>query len=337
MPLTVAGVKGKGEMATRAGTAVLSLLATPLNVAVLQALASGPSSLIDLRRAVGSPPQTTMRSHLRKLAELGVLERRRQDDFPGALAFELTAAGHELLGVADVLETWLALAPEGRLQLGDSAAKSAIKALIGGWSTTLVRALAAKPLTLTELARVISDLSYPSLERRLVAMRLAGQLEATPGSRGRPYAVTEWLRRAVAPIVAATRWEGLHSVAGSSPMTRLDTEAALLLAVPLLSPPGELNGGCRLTVEIPNGNAPRLAGVLVAVEAGRVVSCTSRLQGHTDGWVSGSAPAWFRAVIDHDLGQLEIGGRADVAAALVEGLHQTLFGPMTRASRRSPP
>jgi DNA-binding HxlR family transcriptional regulator len=336
--LTIAEVKGKGEIGTRAGTHALSLLAQPLNVAVIQALAEQPRSLIDLRRAAGSPPQTTMRGHLRALTELGVLERRRRNDFPGALDFDLTACGRELLGVADVLTTWLATAPAGPLQLGDRAAKSAIKALVEGWSTTIVRALAARPLALTQLASIISEVSYPSLERRLTAMRLVGQLETTAGSsRGRPYVVTRWLRGAVAPIAAAARWERLHSLAAALPLTRLDTEATFLLAVPLLRPATELSGSCRLAVEVPNGNGGRLAGAVVSVEAGRVASCTTNLQGHADAWVSGSAPAWFRAVIDHDTAPLEIGGDSALGIEVVDGLHLALFGPGARAGRSAAP
>ena len=58
-------------------------------------------------------------------------------------------------------------APEGPLALGSSTAKSAIKALVEGWGTNMIRALAARPLSLTELNGLISGLSYPSLERRL--------------------------------------------------------------------------------------------------------------------------------------------------------------------------
>ncbi len=305
-------------------------------MAILQALAGESRSLIDLRRALGSPPQTTMRSHLQTLIEVGALERRRQSRFPGALDLELTAAGRDLLGVADVLAAWLAAAPHGPLQLETSAAKSVVKALVEGWSTTIVRALAARPLTLTQLSGLISDLSYPSLERRLTAMRLAGQLEAgANGGRGRPHFVTEWLRRAVAPLGAAARWEQLNSVAGAAPMTRLDIEAAFLLAVPLLSPPADLGGSCRLTVEVPmNGRGRRLAGVLVVAEASRIVSCSSRLDDHADAWVSGSAPAWFPAVIERDTSRLELGGDTHLGAALVAGLHESLFGSRGRAARR---
>ncbi len=42
----------------------------------------------------------------------------------------------------------------------------------------MLRALAAGSLSLTELDRLIGALSYPSLERRLVAMRLAGLVGA---------------------------------------------------------------------------------------------------------------------------------------------------------------
>ena len=49
----------------------------------------------------------------------------------------------------------------------------------------MMRALAARPLSLTELDSLISDLSYPALERRLSSMRIAGLVEAQPSQRGR--------------------------------------------------------------------------------------------------------------------------------------------------------
>ena len=211
------------------------MLSTPINVYVLQALAEGPRSLVDLRRHAGSPPQTTMRGHLRTLAKTEVVVRRRQNDFPGSLDFELTPTGEELWLVAKVLRVWLRNAPEEPLALGSSAAKSAVKALVEGWGTSMVRALAARPLSLTELNGLINGLSYPSLERRLGAMRLAGQIQRTPGrGRGTPYAVTDWLRRAIGPLGVAARWERMHAPEATAPIRRLDAEAAFLLAIPLV-------------------------------------------------------------------------------------------------------
>jgi DNA-binding HxlR family transcriptional regulator len=305
-------------------------MAAPLNVAVLQALADEPCSLIDLRRAAGSPPQTTMRGHLRALTELGVLERRRQDGFPGTVDFELTAGGRELLWVSGVVSQWLELAPDGPLALGSPPAKSAIKALVAGWSTNLVRALAARPLSLTELDALISSVSYPSLERRLAAMRLAGLVEKVRGEgRGTPYGVTQWLRMAMGPIAAATRWERRFAPGETPPVGDRDVEAALLLSVPLLRVSPALAGSCRLAVEVGNGRGDRLAGVMVKVAEGRVVSCISRLEGHPDAWAVGSPRAWLSAVLERDPELLEVGGDASLPRALLDSLWGALFRSRT--------
>jgi DNA-binding HxlR family transcriptional regulator len=288
-----------------------------------------PLSLIDLRRAVGSPPQTTVRGHLKTLTALGVLQRRRAPEFPGAVDYELGEAGRALSEVAETLGAWLAGAPEGPLELGGRGARSAVKALVDGWSSSIIRALAARPLSLTELNRLISDLNYPSLERRLGAMRLAGQIEAQQGrSRGTPYLVTDWLRRAVAPIAAAARWERRYAPAAASPIGRLDVEAGFLLAVPLLELGEGLSGVCRLAVEVASANGnrePALAGVLVGVREGKLASCVSKLQGPADGWASGTAAAWMQALIDGEIDLLEVGGDCALAFGVLDGLHGTLF------------
>jgi DNA-binding HxlR family transcriptional regulator len=307
----------------RAGAQALSLLSVPLNVHVLQALRHGPLPLVDLRRAVGSPPQTTMRGHLRSLAAAGILERQRQEGFPGPVDFELRAAGEELLEVAAILEAWLLAAPDGPIQLGSVAAKSSTKALADGWSSAIIRALAAKPLALTELSRLITGLSYPSLERRLGAMRMAGLIErCSGGGRARPYAVTEWLRRAIAPLAAAARWERRNLADKTSPIRRIDIEAAFLLTLPLVHLPEDLSGACRLAVDTSNGSEPRQAGVVVTVEGGRIASCVTRLDQETDASALGSAASWIEAVLESALDRLECRGDRRLAEALGTGLHR---------------
>jgi DNA-binding HxlR family transcriptional regulator len=305
----------------------LSLLSVPLNAHVLEALAAEPRSLVDLRRDAGSPPQTTMRGHLRVLTEAGILERQRQNNFPGSVDYQLCGPGHDLLAVARVLRKWLARSPEGQLELGSPAAKSAIKALVEGWSSGVVRALAARPFSLTELNSIITGLSYPSLERRLSAMRLAGQIERCPGGGwGTPYKVTDWLRGAIAPLAAATRWERQHLPDDTAPIAKIDVESAFLLTLPLVDLSSEHSGVCRLAVESQNGEGEsRLAGVMVGVEDGRIATCVSRLEGDAGASASGSAAAWLRAVIEQDTGKLEVGGDCALATALLDGLHELLF------------
>lgn len=315
----------------RVGTQALKLLATPINVHVLEALAARPRSLMDLRRETGSPPQATMRSYLRTLDETGVVRRQRREGFPGSLDIELTGSGRDLLSVTGALRVWLAAAPEGPLRPGSTAAKSAVKALVEGWSTTMMRALAAGPLSLTELDSLIAAVSYPSLERRLAAMRLAGQVEKTPGrGKGTPYAVTEWLRRAVAPLCAAARWERRHLGQLAAPIGYRDVEAALLLAVPMLRLPGDVSGSCRLAVQLRNRDGHGLAGVMVSVEEGRITQCIARLEGRPDAWATGPAQAWLAGMIERDFKGLELGGDCRLATELVEGLHGVLFGTAAR-------
>lgn len=306
----------------RAGATALSLLAAPLNVHLLQALEDGPLPLIDLRRAVGSPPQSTMRVYSRTLVEIGTLERQRQASFPGTVEYASTESGRSLLTIGQTLERWLQEAPAGPISLGTTASKSATKALVEGWSTNIIRALAAKPLSLTDLNRLIPRISYPSLERRLGALRLADLVEPYPGEgRGTPYRATPWLRRAIVPLAAGAWWERRY-LADPPQIGRLDVEAAFLLAIPLIELPADLNGKCRLSVEIQGGSSPVFAGVLICVEEGKVVSCSSRLEGEAEGWASGTAASWMRRMNGQDA-DLEVGGDAELVREIVDAIRKS--------------
>ncbi len=317
----------------RAGAHSLALLAAPMNVALLRSLSEQPTPLIDLRRAVGNPPQTTMRKHLAALAEVGIVARERDTHFGASVTYTLQKPGTDLLGLARVLERWLTMAPADPIELGSVAARSAIKALAEGWSTTLLRALAARPLTLTELDALISDVSYPSLERRLAAMRLAGQVDPIAATgRGTPYAVTSWLRRAVVPLVSAVCWERRHLAEATPPIGRLDIETAFLLTVPLLRLDEEYSGSCRLAVETAGKNGTRRSvGVLVGIEEGRVAYCRARLEGDATASASGSVSAWYRAIAEGHIDQLEAGGDRALADAIMASIHASLVRPAAPA------
>ncbi|HKO38331.1 MAG TPA: winged helix-turn-helix transcriptional regulator [Solirubrobacterales bacterium] len=292
-----------------------------MNVHILQTLAEGPKELMDLRRAVGSPPQSTMRVYSRTLAELGILEQQRQSEFAGSSLYTITSSGTALLKVGEVLQEWLNASPDGAIVLGSTPAKSTVGALVEGWSTNIVRALAAKPLSLTQLNRLIPKVSYPSLERRLGGLRLANLVEPHPGEgRGTPYRTTEWLRRAVVPIASAVGWERKHLADSTPAVGRLDVEAAFLLAVPLMMLPDSLNGKCRLAVEVQGGKSPAFAGVLVCVEEGRIVSCSSRLEGEVEGWATGTPMEWLRRMNGGANEGLDIGGDVGLVLTLTDAL-----------------
>jgi DNA-binding HxlR family transcriptional regulator len=318
-------VNGSGNGA-RSGAQTLLLLAAPLSGFVLRALADGPKQLSELQRLADFPAQTTLRAQLKRLVESGAVAKNRRNRFPGVLEYELTDGGLDLLFAAGVLESWLAKSSGGPLSLGGGAAKASIKALAEGWSTTMLRALAASPLTLTQLDGLISSLSYPALERRLSALRIAGLVEPLPGNgRGTPHRVTTWAREGVAPLAAAVRWEQSHLGENAAPIGRLDAEAAFLLTVPMLRLPDETAGSCRLVVETHNGRAVMPAGVTVAVEDGRVASCVTRLQRDADAWAIGPPDAWLSALIEENIDRLELGGRRRFARLLIERLQGQLF------------
>jgi DNA-binding HxlR family transcriptional regulator len=306
----------------RAGGQALSVLATPLNFLVLRALTERPMRLAELRKATGLPAQTTLRGHLASLNEIGLLAKRPTEKMPYAVENELTPMGREMLTVANRLEAWLAEAPDGPIALESGTARGAVKALVDGWGSTMMRALASGPLSLTELDSLIADLSYPALERRLSSMRIAGLVEARPShGAGTPYGVTEWARHGIAPLAAASYCERVYMGPRSAPITPIDVEAAFLLAAPLASLPAGAAGLCQLEVEAGSGGLPQSAGVQVKVEGGKVAACVSRLEPGPTTFVAGPAPAWFRAVKDGDASQLRFGGGRGLPENLVAGLH----------------
>jgi DNA-binding HxlR family transcriptional regulator len=309
----------------RVGERVLLLLSTPLNFMVLRALAERPMRLAELRRATGLPAQTTLRGHLASLCELGAIEKRQTAQMPYAVQNELTPMGHDLLRVSGLLETWLAQAPDGPVALESGRARGVVKAFVDGWASTMMRGLAARPMSLTELDRGIAELSYPALERRLSSMRMAGLVEVRPSSGvGTPYAVTDWARRGIVPLGLAADCERVHMRHRAAPLDRIDIEAAFLLALPLVGLPRDVAGSSQLEVEADPRAVHGQAGVRVTVDQGRVVACDSELGPSPGDYAVGSAEGWFNAIRDGKTDPLRLGGSQRMAGLLVSGLHAAL-------------
>jgi DNA-binding HxlR family transcriptional regulator len=261
---------------------------------------------------------------------VGALEKRSADGARNAVATALTPAGEEMVAVSQILEDWLLRCPKGPMGIDDGHVKVAVKALAEGWSSTLMRALALAPRSLTELSTLIPEVSYPSLERRISWMRASGQIEALPKEpRGTPYAPTDWLRRSIAPLCVAGRCERRH-FRDAPPITDVEIEAAFLMTLPLVRLPRGSQGGCLLASRTDAaagvGEEPALAGVSVEVGAGEKVSGSIDLHGDPATWAIGSSDVWLDAVIDGSIEDLRIGGaEPQLACDLVQGLHFALF------------
>ncbi len=314
------------EYPYRCGGQALSLFSRALHGLILRALADGPLRLADLRRAVGGPAQTTLRGNLDTLYTLGALEKRQGSGRANMVDNALTPLGRELLAVADAVEAWLAAAPDGPLQVESETGKASIKALVNGWDSTMLRALAVRSFTLTELDNLINAFSYPALERRLAALRLAGLIAPVRvNGNGTPYGVTEWLRLAIAPLLTAVRCERRHMVDETAPFTRLDVETILLLALPLVALPASATGVSQLAVQGGNGSDWRSAGARLSVQGGRIIGCTSKLEADAESWIRGSASQWLDALVDGDSEQLEVCGDRAITLDVVDNLHRALF------------
>ena len=322
----------------RAGGYTLRLLATPRIFAILQALAEGAQEMQGLRRCAGFPAQSTLRSQLGVLEGVNAIEKRRPDYLPSApLEYSLTGAGRELLAVAEGLQRWLTEAPQGPLELGGDPARAAVKGLVDGWMARMLAPLAGEPLSLTQLGRKLTSVSYPTLARRLETMRLAEQVEE--GERtgsGTPYVLRDWLRRGIAPLAVAVRWEHRHEPRGSEPVTREEIGSAMTIVTRLLELPPEPSSICQLAVRVPGGDSRKRPLGSAVMRAGTLVFGPVYPQRKPDAWISGTVEQWFSTVIDGDTRGLRLSGDRDLWLDAFRRLHEIVDQAAHPEASRSP-
>lgn len=245
---------------------------------------------------------------------------------------QITPTGRRALFISFVAERWLQSAPHTSIDFESDEAEAVFDALVEGWSGALMHALAREPMTLHELDRAIDGIRRHDLRHRLLAMCRTGMVEARPdASESAIYAVTDWLRYAIAPLAAAARLERNDPKEGMAPIDSQDVEAAFLLTLPLLELPADLSGSCRLGVEVDDGS---LAGATAQIEAGRVTSCVVGVEGPADAWAVADPDDWLDTVIEPDAKRVSTGGNRLLASVLLKRLHETLFGvPVIKKSR----
>jgi DNA-binding HxlR family transcriptional regulator len=305
------------------------MFGNPLNEHILQVHRGGPLSHRELEQSLGWAPQSSLRAAVTRLSAIGAIRRAETNMGSSASPTELTEAGWELLPIADALRQWLRDSAGDPVTLDDAPAQGILRVLAAGWDSMLIRALAERPLTLVELSAKISDHSYPALKRRLVKLR-STQL-VTPVGTGNVtrYAVTGWLARAVVPLALAARWERVHD-SQAQPISRVDMEAALLLALQAATLPAQCSGICALAVVTESDRAhetPRIAGVVIEAKKGEIVSRRTGAQvaGSQPTWVLGSIDAWLEALIDGTQQGLRYGGKKSrLATSVVRSLHTTV-------------
>ncbi len=238
-----------------------------------------------------------------------------------------SSKGEEFLFVASTIERWLGNCPQGPLELGLRGAH-ALAPLVCCWSATVTHALAPEPLTLAELQRAVQILDGETVAEHLEALERSGQVAALPRGGETRYALTDWGREGIAPIIAAVRFEGRYPEDDVLAPDVFDVEAAYQMALPLLRLPPDLRGSCRLGVRVSEGE-PLMAGSAVTVDRGAIVSASPLLEEDPETWATGSALDWCETVIEPAAARIETGGDTHLARALLEALHERLFGELS--------
>ncbi len=223
------------------------------------------------------------------------------------------------------LERWLAECPEGPLAPSHEA-RPVLTALVDGWDSTAIHALAAGPVTVGDVAEAIGA---PRLEPAAAALREMQEtdlVELLPEPGGDPrFVPTEWLRRSIGPLGATALVEIEETPEGARPIDRFDVEAAFRLTLPLiprLDP--AISHLCRLVVTMPDRRADQ-GGVLALIEQGEIASVSSDLTIHSPTFASGTPSGWVETLIDPSKPQLSVGGNLEVLGDLLHGLHELLF------------
>ena len=79
-----------------------------------------------------------------------------------------------------------------------------------------------------------------------------------------------------------------------------------------------------------------MTGLTARIEEGRVVSCTNGLDAEANAWAAGTAADWLDTVIEPDAQRVRTGGDRWLSGALLDNLHNTLFGADRYRGETSP-
>ena len=324
---------GEGYRA-RAGALTLLYLSSPLERPVLRTVMAELTTGVKVQEIEEPDPEFMV---MGVFEDSYLLEPADPDHPPGEpigpdTMMRPTPAGREVPFVGAVLARWLRRCPERPLELGPESRRH-MAALLGGWASMTIHALAGGPRSAAQACEAIQVLDREVIDARIDSMLDTGLLEEAPGAGpdGEPLVgPTEWLRRGIAPLAAAARMELRFPPGDTAPIGALDVEAAFQLTLPLLKLPSRFAGACSLAVELEEGVPGGPAGVTVGIEDDRVVACEPGVDPAADTAVSGTTAAWLDAVIERRAEGISSSGDPRLAKRILRELHRALFKRFAR-------
>jgi len=258
----------------------------------------------------------------------GRLSARNRKLRAGAQGLSLAAErlDEEAPVVAFAVQHWLEDAPDGPIEYGSKLAERAVTVLVDAWSAAIVHELARGPMTSAELAEAIEDLDPSGAQSRLTGLHGVALAEAVGQGDEALYAATDWLRLAIAPLIAAARLERGTGMAGAAPVDAFDVEAGFRMALEVIEMPEELSGACCLRLNLDEGVRDRCGGVTARFDCGELISCEATIEAPSDAWAMGDLDDWLDTVLDPNSRAVRTGGDRWLTDALVAALSRDLFG-----------
>ena len=325
-----AGGATGSDFRARAGALTLSYLNSGFRRETLRAVLAQAATGIEL---VESEDLVERKGEAERIDEVFadrfLVEPVDPDDDPDdpETLMQPTPAGREAPLVSAALNRWLQHCPTGPVELGEGSGDP-LWALLAGWASTVVHAVAAGPRTEEEVREAVGVLDAEEIDARIALLAEEGLLHVLPGEGGEEarFEATEWLRLAVAPLAAAARMELRHPREDTAPVAAADAEAALRLTLPLLRMKSGLSGSCALEVELDEGVLGSPVTMTVRLEEGRVAACEPGADPAADASICGTTAAWLDAVIDGSQTGLATGGDWRLPRDLLGGLRKALCG-----------
>jgi DNA-binding HxlR family transcriptional regulator len=303
---------------------VLALLGDEWTAALIGELAKGPLSATELERRLCPIAHAPLVERLKDLSlrEIVVRERRSRGASRGQCALSERGRGlAEIVAEAARLETEQPGSAVGRAVGGGAAGALALSLVADGHNRAIGRALAHGPLSGAEIERKLPGAAHASLSRRLRELERVGAVTVRREPSGRSACeLSAYGRRLALLALHAASWERCWASPDAQPPS--DVGGLVHVIAPLARISRRFAGACRLHVVAPTGEPP----IDFAVCAGRIEALPLTPSTPFDAHGRAAALAWDRALLDGDLGGVEVEGDRALLSAAVVALSTALHG-----------
>jgi DNA-binding HxlR family transcriptional regulator len=329
--LIEAGEAGVRDIESSVG-GLLEFLGSGATGPILMALGPRPLRTKRLTERVPTYSPRTLYRQSRKLAELGLIERRETTGVPSSVIHSLSdPAGRDLVRLLDSYAT--AMLPRLPAPRNGDGLWTALGLIGTMWASGWVEELSLQGRSATELSERTAGLTFHQVSRRTQQLVAWGLLSRNAPGQGKRYQLTDHARRGVAMAAAIGRWQERHLLGDGERGLRVVEMAVVLRAclplVELPEHPGRIIkfGIVDAAQQLGQNNTETLS--VKAGTNGRIRCVKDRDQ--ADAWALCTVNSWLAAILDGDRGRMRVGGDLDLVDSCLKQLHNALWADPERA------